>query len=182
MKDSVVKISKFLSYVLRHQPQSIGIELDAQGWVGVDELLAKANAHGQRFDETLLKEVVASNDKQRFVLDETQRRIRANQGHSVNIDLALAPIEPPEFLYHGTATRFVESIRQQGLLPRQRQHVHLSAEVATAHNVGERHGKPVILRVRALALAQSGQAFYRSENGVWLTEQVPVAFIEFPAD
>ena len=181
MHTQLAAISKFLSFVLRHQPDAIGLTLDANGWASIDELLTKAHAHGQSFTEAQLREVVASNDKQRFALDEAQRRIRANQGHSVAIDAGLAPMAPPEWLYHGTATRFLDSIRADGLKPMQRQHVHLSADLATAVNVGQRHGKPCVLRVRAQALAAKGQPFFRSENGVWLTGAVAVEFIDFDA-
>lgn len=176
----LVRTSKFLSLVLRHQPEAIGLTLDAQGWAEVEELIRLANISGQRVDRTLLERVVAENDKKRFALSEDGRRIRASQGHSIEVDLALSPTPPPELLYHGTATRFLESIRQQGLHAASRQHVHLSADLETATKVGQRHGKVVVLTVRAQAMAEAGHSFFLSANGVWLTEWVPVEFLEFP--
>lgn len=179
MSEYQKKISKFLSYVLRHAPDSIGLTLDSQGWADITELMRLAARDGKQITLPLLRDVVASNDKQRFALDEANNRIRANQGHSVDIDLALEPLVPPDVLYHGTATRFIASIREKGLLPGSRQHVHLSALPDTAHTVGGRHGKPVVLIVRAAALHAAGHAFYRSANGVWLTDHVPAGAIEF---
>ena len=171
-------ISKLLSLVLRHKPQAIGITLDAEGWAPVDELLDALRAHGTPLSHAELQEVVATNDKQRFRIDGAGERIRANQGHSIPVDLALTPREPPELLYHGTADRFLAGIRQHGLQKRSRQHVHLSPDEQTAHTVGHRHGKPVILRIRAGRMHRDGYVFYLSDNGVWLTEQVPAEYIE----
>jgi putative RNA 2'-phosphotransferase len=181
MTDDLVKISKFLSLVLRHKPQQIGLALDEHGWADVDDLIRCANEAGHRLTRPLLEQVVAQNDKQRFALSEDRRRIRANQGHSVPVDLDLPPCQPPDTLYHGTATQFVDSIREQGLGPGQRQHVHLSPDVASAVTVGQRHGKPVILPVRAREMWQAGYRFYRSPNHVWLTDGVPAEFIDFPS-
>jgi len=181
MKNDLKHTSKFLSLVIRHQPDAIGLTLDANGWADLDELISCAARKGRKLDLPLLREVVANNDKQRFALDEAQGRIRANQGHSVDIDLGLQAVLPPVVLYHGTATRFVEQIRRDGLKPGSRQHVHLSTQPATATDVGERHGKPTVLSIKALALHNTGHAFYCSANGVWLTDHVPVAYIEFPA-
>lgn len=180
MTDDIVKVSKFLSLVLRHKPDEIGLVLDENGWADVDELLRRANSAGRRITGPLLDRVVAENDKQRFKFSEDGLRIRANQGHSVEIDLALPPAEPPELLYHGTASRFVESIRVDGLHSGSRQHVHLSLDTPTATKVGQRHGKPVILTVRAGEMSAAGHKFHLSDNGVWLTERVPVDFIIFP--
>ena len=130
----------------------------------------------------MLEVIVAENDKSRFAFDQTGDRIRANQGHSVPIDLALCPRDPPKTLYHGTASRFLSAIRQEGLKPGARNHVHLSAEVATARKVGGRHGRPVVLTLDAAAMAQDDYVFYRSDNGVWLTEHVPVGYLSFPPD
>lgn len=177
---AIVSISKFLSLVLRHQPEKIGLQLDDQGWAEVEELLQRANAKGKQLTRTLLEQVVAENDKQRFSFSEDGRRIRANQGHSINIDLALTPTEPPAILYHGTATRFLDSIRAQGLHSGNRQHVHLSRDVETATKVGQRHGQPVVLIVQAAAMTSAGRLFWLSENGVWLTEAVPPEFLVFP--
>jgi putative RNA 2'-phosphotransferase len=180
MATSIVQLSKFLSLVLRHQPDVIGLTLDEQGWASVDELLAKTQAHGRPLSRPLLERIVAENDKKRFAFSEDGQRIRASQGHSIEVDLALQPTPPPDRLYHGTATRFVESIRTQGLLPGSRQHVHLSRDEATAVKVGQRHGKPAILIVRAAEMAAAGHRFFISDNGVWLTDRVPTEFIDFP--
>lgn len=174
-------ISKFLSLVLRHNPQRIGIELDSNGWVDCDRLIAAASSHGMIFDRQTLAEVVRTNDKQRFALSEDGSRIRANQGHSVSVDLGLEKRVPPPILYHGTVARFIDSIRKEGLLKGRRHHVHLSRETATASKVGERRGKPVILTIRASAMREAGHDFYLSDNGVWLTDHVPPHFIGFSA-
>ena len=173
--------SKFLSLILRHDPGKIGLTLDPQGWASVDDLLTKIP---KKFDLTheRLGELVATNDKQRFALSEDGQHIRANQGHSTQVDLALTPIEPPETLFHGTATRFLDSILTEGLKPGQRQHVHLSSDVETARSVGQRHGKPVILTLPALELHRAGKQFYRSENGVWLTDHIPAEFLTVIGD
>jgi len=181
MEQHIVRYSKFLSLILRHKPQRIALTLDANGWADVDELIAKANADGVKITHALLQEVVAKNDKQRFKLSEDGRRIRASQGHSLQIDLELQPAQPPERLYHGTAERFLDSIRAQGLLPGNRQHVHLSMDVETAAKVGRRHGYPVVLEVKAGELYVAGQNFYLSDNQVWLTARVPPKFLIFPA-
>ncbi len=182
MPDELTRTSKFLSFVLRHKPEAIGLTLDANGWADVEELIRRANETGEPLTRELLERVVADNDKQRFILSEDGTRIRANQGHSVAIDLALTPVEPPDVLFHGTATRFLDSIRTHGLRPGGRQHVHLSADESTATKVGQRHGKPVVLRVRAGAMWAVGHAFFLSANGVWLTDCVPTEFLVFPQD
>ena len=175
-----VRLSKFLSLVLRHEPGAIGLELDPQGWAPVDELLRLANAAGKRLTRPVLEEIVAENDKKRFAFSADGSRIRASQGHSVEVDLGLEPTVPPPVLFHGTASRFVASIRAEGLKPGTRRHVHLSADEATAVKVGARHGKPTILHVKAGAMHAAGFAFFVSANGVWLTERVPTEFIDFP--
>lgn len=177
MQKGLVKTSKFLSLVLRHDPGKIGLTLDQAGWVAVDDLLAACTTHGVKLDRALLETVVRQNDKQRFSFSEDGTRIRANQGHSVEIELGYAPATPPELLYHGTATRFLAAIRQQGLLKGARHHVHLSADVETAMRVGQRHGQPVVLTVKAAVMHQDGFAFYLSANGVWLTEHVPSGYL-----
>jgi putative RNA 2'-phosphotransferase len=174
------KVSKFLSRVLRHDPQRIGLVLDAQGWADIDALIERAGAHGMAMTREIIREVVAASDKQRFALDEPARRIRANQGHSIDIDLGLEPREPPEVLFHGTAEVNLAAIRAEGLKPGRRQHVHLSSDSATAAAVGRRHGKPVTLRVAAGRMQSSGFQFFVAENDVWLTAAVPPEFIEFP--
>jgi len=182
MRHELVKISKFLSYVLRHRPDAIGLALDEGGWAAVDELIGRAAAAGRRLDRQRLQEVVETNDKQRFVLSEDGQRIRASQGHSIAVDLGLQPLEPPQVLYHGTATRFLAAIREQGLSPRSRTHVHLSADHDTAVRVGQRHGKPVVLVIDAAAMHAAGFRFFLSENGVWLTESVPHRFLSVYPD
>lgn len=180
MDKYLAKISKFLSLVLRHQPEVIGLNLDAQGWVSINELLAAANAHGTEIDDDLLLLVVHENDKQRFAISPDGLRIRANQGHSIDVSLGLPPIAPPAELYHGTVDRFLESIRQQGLIKGARQYVHLSADLKTASKVGARRGKPVVLTINSKEMHAAGIEFYQSENGVWLTDHVPATFLRFP--
>jgi putative RNA 2'-phosphotransferase len=165
-------LSKFLSLLLRHRPDIVGLVLDEQGWADIDELLTRAAAHGHLFERDTLEEVVCTSDKRRFAISDDGRRIRANQGHSVQVDLGLEPVSPPALLYHGTARRFLDSILAVGLESRARLHVHLSAEVSTALTVGRRHGKPVVLEVDAAVMAGAGERFYLSENGVWLTARV----------
>ncbi|NUQ90593.1 MAG: RNA 2'-phosphotransferase [Glycomyces artemisiae] len=174
----VVKVSKYLSRHLRHDPRRIGIELDAQGWVDVDVLLAALER--QRFSVTRaeLDEVVERNDKRRFTIRDG--RIRANQGHTVDVDLGLEPLDPPAELFHGTAEGFVDAIRAEGLKAMARHDVHLSPDYATAVRVGSRRGRPVVLVVDAAGMAAQGHVFFRSENGVWLTESVPPWAIAFP--
>jgi putative RNA 2'-phosphotransferase len=173
-------LSKFLSLILRHQPEKIDLVLDDQGWVDVDQLIERCNAHGQQLTRPLLERVVAENDKQRFAFSEDGRQIRASQGHSLEIDLGLPPSAPPPLLYHGTASRFIDSIRATGLHSASRQHVHLSSDTATATKVGQRHGRPVILIVRSGEMAAAGHQFFLSANAVWLTERVPLEFLQFP--
>jgi putative RNA 2'-phosphotransferase len=174
------RVSKFLSFVLRHHPEAIGLTLDANGWVDINELIEKANYHNRAnpLTRALIDEVVASNDKQRFAISEDGARIRANQGHSVGIDLQLKPMEPPEVLYHGTATRFLTGILKDGLQAQQRQYVHLSKDIQTATQVGQRYGKPVVLKIKARLMHGQGFMFYLSQNGVWLTDAVPAQYIE----
>lgn len=181
MDRKLVRISKFLSLVLRHKPGTIGLSLDQGGWARVDELIVASKRSGVPLDERLLRKVVEQNDKQRFALSEDGLRIRASQGHSIPaVDLGLEPLAPPEFLYHGTATRFLKSIKRQGLVPGDRNQVHLSPDEGTAVRVGKRHGKPVVLTVRAGQMYANGFTFFLSANGVWLVEKVPVEYIVFP--
>ncbi|WP_400083105.1 RNA 2'-phosphotransferase [Yoonia sp. R78084] len=161
--------SKFLSYILRHKPDAIGLTLDPEGWANIEELIAKADIS---LDRDTLRKVVATSDKKRFAISADGLSIRANQGHSIAVNLGLEPAEPPELLYHGTATRFLESIKVQGLLPQNRQYVHLSADHDTAVSVGQRHGKPVVLTIPALQMHHQGHQFFQAKNGVWLTERV----------
>ena len=180
MQPARVRQSRFLSRVLRHAPGSIGLTLDDAGWADIDALLSCANAHGAALDRAALDEIVASNDKQRYAYDAAGARIRAVQGHSIDVDLGLVPVEPPERLYHGTATRHLRSILQGGLHRGRRRHVHLSTDVETARRVGARHGMPAVLGVRAHAMHTAGHLFYRADNGVWLVDAVPRGFLEYP--
>ena len=178
-KAQLEKTSKFLSFVLRHKPEAIGLSLDDNGWADINELIRKAGDSHEpsALDRQLIQEVVDTSDKKRFIISEDGQSIRANQGHSINVDLQLVAVAPPETLYHGTATRFLDSILREGLKPQNRQHVHLSTDIATATAVGQRYGKPVILTIAALSMQEQGYKFYLSENGVWLTESVPSTFL-----
>lgn len=175
----LTRISKTLSYHLRHRPDELGLTLEPGGWVAVDELLAALARKGKAVTRAELDEVVARNNKRRFAFDATGTRIRASQGHSVEVDLELEPVTPPAVLYHGTSERAIAAIEREGLKKMRRHHVHLSADVATARNVGARHGPPVVLAVDAAAMHAAGVAFYRSANGVWLVDAVPPAFISW---
>jgi len=176
-KKRATSISKYLSLVLRHDPAAAGVTLDAEGWVGVAELLAGAARHGFSFTRAELEEVVQTNEKQRFAFSVDSQRIRASQGHSVSVELGLTPETPPEVLYHGTVDRFLSSIMDQGLDKRSRQYVHLSPDVETATRVGSRRGQPVILKIAAANMHSDGFRFFCSANGVWLTERVPPQYI-----
>jgi putative RNA 2'-phosphotransferase len=172
-----VRVSRFLALVLRHDPARIGLDLDGGGWADVDALLAAAARSGMVIARAELEAVVRDNPKQRFTFDLQRKRIRANQGHSVDVELGLAPVEPPAVLFHGTSRRALPAIRAEGLRPMGRRHVHLSADVDTARTVGRRHGPPAVLTVEAAAMAVAGQPFWRSANGVWLTAHVPPRFL-----
>lgn len=174
---NLTKESKFLALVLRHNPGEIGITLDAAGWVPVDTLLAALRRHGRELTRAQLDRVVAENDKKRYEYDESGTRIRASQGHSVPVELGYTPAEPPATLYHGTATGTVEAIFREGLKPGRRHHVHLSTDIETATRVGARHGRPAVLTVDAARMRADGHLFYRSTNGVWLTEHVAPAYL-----
>jgi putative RNA 2'-phosphotransferase len=173
----LVKVSKYLSRHLRHEPERLGLELEPGGWVRVDDLLAACARRSFALTREELEEVVARNDKRRFSLDATGTRIRANQGHSVGVDLGLAPLDPPELLYHGTARARLDRIMSEGLHRMGRHHVHLSPDAGTAARVGARHGKPVVLEVAAGRMAADGHAFYVTDNGVWLTDTVPPDYL-----
>ena len=163
------KISKYLSYILRHRPDSIGVKMDKYGWVDIDELMEKSK--DIPLSREVIEKVVKSSDKQRFSIKEN--KIRANQGHSIEVDLQLVPQKPPQKLYHGTATRFLESIQSKGILPKSREYVHLSKDVETAENVGKRHGKAVVIEIDTGKMYEDGYLFYLSDNGVWLTKKIP---------
>lgn len=179
MKDK--DISKLLSLVLRHKPEALGIQLDQNGWTDVDYLLAKLQEKSAEIDFERLEKIVYENDKQRFAFNAELTKIRANQGHSVNVDVELKPQSPPEFLYHGTVDKFLDGIRAEGLKKGSRLHVHLSKDLETATKVGSRRGKPVILIIRAAEMAKAGHTFFLSENGVWLCDAVPSSFIHWEA-
>ncbi|WP_344358564.1 RNA 2'-phosphotransferase [Streptomyces gobitricini] len=172
-----VRVSKYLARHLRHQPERIGLVLDAHGWVPIDDLLRAAAGHGVRITRAELEHVVAVNDKRRFAIDGD--RIRASQGHTVAVDLDLPTAEPPTYLYHGTVARSLPAIRAEGLRPMARHHVHLSADRETATRVGARRGRPVVLPVDAGAMRRDGHVFHVSANGVWLTAAVPPAYLRF---
>jgi putative RNA 2'-phosphotransferase len=178
--DQTTHLSKFLSLVLRHQPHTAGITLDEAGWTSVDELLIGLAHAGKPVTRAELDHVVITNAKKRFEFNTDDTMIRASQGHSVEVDLHYKPQIPPTELYHGTASRFLDGIRSQGLLKQERHHVHLSAEKATALNVGSRHGTPVLLTIQAERMHHAKIPFFLSTNGVWLAKSVPAEFIVFP--
>ena len=170
-------LGRFISMVLRHKPESIGITLDEHGWADVEALIKAMNAHGKYINKVMLEKIVAENDKKRYSFDESHSKIRANQGHSIAVNLELEKKIPPEILYHGTATRFLESIQKSGLLKMGRQYVHLSKDVQTATKVGQRHLKVIVLKVDTKKMIQDGYDFYLSKNGVWLCDTVPPQYL-----
>ena len=167
------KLGRFLSLVLRHDPSAAGITLDKHGWADVDELLNGVRGTGRQIDRETLERIVRENNKKRYSFNENHTRIRANQGHSLQVDVGLKEVKPPRYLYHGTAVRFLSAIQAEGIRKMARQYVHLSCDYQTAVSVGRRHGAPVVLRIDAGTIAENGVRFYRSENGVWLCEYVP---------
>lgn len=178
MSGDTTKLSKYLSLILRHKPETIGLELNKNGWAYTADLLQKINSQNQVMDFELLKEIVETNDKKRFLFNPDYSQIKANQGHSIEVELGLEAITPPEYLFHGTASRNLDSIRATGINKGSRHHVHLSIDEETARNVGQRYGKPVILKIRALDMHRQGIAFYKTANNVWLTDFVDAKFIE----
>lgn len=172
-------ISKLLSLVLRHSPETIDLKLDKNGWATVEELIQKCNKAGNSIDFDLLEYVVENNDKMRFSFNDDKAKIRANQGHSISVELNLKEVEPPEYLYHGTVAKFISEIKDKGLQKMTRQHVHLSADKETATKVGSRRGVPVILIINSAAMFREGYKFYLSDNNVWLTDAVPIKYIQF---
>ena len=171
-------MSRFISLVLRHDPGAAYITLDERGWADVEELLAGINKTGRRIDMDILDEIVATDSKQRYSFNEDKTLIRANQGHSIPVDVELKEQEPPEFLYHGTAVRFLDSIWKEGLKPMSRLYVHLSTEIDVALSVGKRHGSPAVLKVHSGDMYREDCKFYLSENGVWLTKTVNTRYFE----
>jgi len=180
MSRKLESTSKFLSYILRHKPETLSLALDSEGWAEISQLIRLANVHGTKLTIELLHEVVATSDKKRFALSPDGSKIRANQGHSILADLNLQPQIPPQMLFHGTAMRFASTIRTQGLVSKSRQYVHLSIDRSTALEVGKRYGKPLLLEVEALAMSRDGHQFFLSANGIWLTRAVPTIFLRFP--
>ena len=172
-----LKLSRFISLILRHKPDTIGITLDEHGWASVSELLSGINACGNEIDMKTLEEIVAEDDKQRYSFNEDKTKIRANQGHSVNVDVELKKAEPPEILFHGTGEKYVSSIKSEGLKPKSRLYVHLSSDGETAVKVGSRDGKPVVFEVNSGEMSRRGFEFFISENGVWLTKFVPAEYL-----
>jgi len=174
----LTQISKFLSLVLRHQPETIAIQLDENGWTDVKDLIDKANNYGIKFDRETLNHIVATNPKKRFAFNETLDKIRASQGHSIEIELGYTNQKPPEILFHGTGEKSVQSILETGLEKQSRQHVHLSSDIETALKVGQRHGKPFIFKVLAEQMYNDNFQFFISDNGVWLTDNVPTKYLK----
>ena len=173
---SLQETSKFISLILRHKPETIGITLDEHGWANVDELIAGIS-RTHEINREILEEIVRTDNKQRYSFNEDKTLIRANQGHSIPVDVELEEVEPPKYLYHGTGVKFRESIDAEGLKPKSRLYVHLSGDTATAKNVGQRHGKPIIYKVDAGAMHEDGYKFFLSVNGVWLTKEVPKQYL-----
>lgn len=178
MNNTLKQTSKFISLVLRHKPETINLHVDENGWASVTELLDKMNKKGHKIDIDTLNTIVETNDKKRFAFSDDKTKIRASQGHSIEVDLALKPVTPPAVLYHGTTAKYLESIFTTGLQKQSRQHLHLSETIDTAKAVGSRHGKPVILSINAAQMHSDGFEFYLSANNVWLTKMVPVKYIE----
>jgi putative RNA 2'-phosphotransferase len=185
-REALTRASKFLAFVLRHDPGAVGVQLDRQGWVDIDHLVercrayAQADARGVALSRERIEAVVADSTKRRFAISEDGRRIRASQGHSIDVDLGYQPARPPEVLLHGTVGASLPAIRRSGLDRRGRHHVHLSPDAATARTVGARRGRPVVLTIAAGRMHRDGHVFYLSANGVWLTDRVPPEYIEFP--
>lgn len=173
----LTELSKYLSLILRHKPEVIGITLDEHGWADVEEQIGGI-AETKEFSMEILEEIVEKDNKQRYSFNEDKTLIRANQGHSVPVDVELEKAEPPEYLWHGTGEKYVSSIDKMGLVPKSRLYVHLSKDKETAVNVGKRHGRPIIYKVKSQDMIKKGYDFYLSKNGVWLTKKVPVEFME----
>lgn len=174
---NLTKVSKYLALILRHKPEEAGISLDSHGWANVQELIEGVNKT-YRLDMKMLEEIVETDNKQRYSFNEDKTKIRANQGHSVNVDVELEETEPPEYLWHGTAEKYVDSIKETGLVKKSRLYVHLSSDYETAVLVGKRHGKPVVFCVKSSQMYTDGYKFFKSKNGTWLTDFVPVEYLE----
>lgn len=167
-----------MSLILRHKPEVIEITLDEHGWASVNDLICGVEKNNPGFNMDILEQIVRTDSKQRYSFNDDKSLIRANQGHSINVDMELKEKEPPEYLYHGTGEKYVESINQDGLIPKSRLYVHLSKDIKTAENVGKRHGKEVVYRINSGQMYRDGYKFYLSKNGVWLTKEVPVKYLE----
>lgn len=175
---NLTNLSRYMSLILRHKPEIIEITLDEHGWANVNELIKGIAKNNAGFNMDILEQIVRTDSKQRYSFNDDKSLIRANQGHSVNVDVELKEKEPPEYLYHGTGEKYVKSINQDGLIPKSRLYVHLSKDIKTAENVGKRHGKEVVYRINSGQMYRDGYKFYLSENGVWLTKEVPVKYLE----
>ena len=175
---NLTNLSRYLSLILRHKPEAIDITLDEHGWASVNDLICGIEKNNPGFNMDILKQIVRTDSKQRYSFNDDKSLIRANQGHSVNVDVELKEKEPPEYLYHGTGEKYVESINQDGLISKSRLYVHLSKDIKTAENVGKRHGKEVVYRINSGQMYRDGYKFYLSENEIWLTKEVPVKYLE----
>lgn len=175
---SLTEISKYLSLILRHKPEKIGISLDDHGWANVDELITGINKT-YKFNKDILEEIVQTDSKQRYSFNEDKTLIRANQGHSISVDVELKKMEPPEYLFHGTGEKYQRAIDLEGLIPKSRLYVHLSTDIDTAIQVGSRHGKPIVYQIQANAMYRDGFEFYLSANGIWLTKRVPIRYLKW---
>ena len=178
---NTTKVSRFISLILRHKPEEAGITLDEHGWANVKDLI-KGVSKKYPIDMDILEEIVRTDEKQRYSFNEDHTLIRANQGHSIPVDVELEEVDPPEYLYHGTAWKYVDGIKEAGLIPKSRLYVHLSKDISTAAEVGRRHGEPIVFRIRSGEMHHNGFVFYKSTNGVWLTKQVPVEYLEWYID
>ncbi|MDV9617784.1 RNA 2'-phosphotransferase [Clostridioides difficile] len=172
------KLSIFISLILRHKPEIIGIKLDDYGYADVNELIEKINNTGRNINIEILEQIVKEDNKQRYSFNDDRSKIRANQGHSINVNVELRELEPPKYLYHGTATRFLDNIKNEGIIKQSRLYVHLSRDIDTAIKVGKRHGTPVILKINTGKMYENGYKFYLSENNVWLCEYIPFKYVE----
>ncbi|HEK4597347.1 TPA: RNA 2'-phosphotransferase [Clostridioides difficile] len=172
------KLSIFISLILRHKPETIGIKLDDYGYADVNELIEKINNTGRNINIEILEQIVKEDNKQRYSFNDDRSKIRANQGHSINVNVELRELEPPKYLYHGTATRFLDNIKNEGIIKQSRLYVHLSRDIDTAIKVGKRHGTPVILKINTGKMYENGYKFYLSENNVWLCKYIPFEYVE----
>ncbi|EIS9524030.1 RNA 2'-phosphotransferase [Clostridioides difficile] len=172
------KLSIFISLILRHKPETIGIKLDDYGYADVNELIEKINNTGRNINIEILVQIVKEDNKQRYSFNEDRSKIRANQGHSINVNVELRELEPPRFLYHGTATRFLDNIKKEGIISKSRLYIHLSNDIDTAVQVGKRHGIPIVLKINAGKMYENDYKFYLSENNIWLCEYIPFKYVE----